>query len=66
MSGGARRAIGAAMILVFLVVYVVLAATIGGHLAHAPWWAQLAFYAIAGVAWALPLRPLFVWMGKGR
>ena len=66
MSGGARRGIGALVILVFLVAYLALAATLGGHLAHGPWWAQLAFYAIAGIAWALPLRPLFVWMGRGQ
>jgi hypothetical protein len=66
MSGGARRAIGALVILVFLTFYLALAATLGGQLANAPWWAQLLFYAVAGVAWAFPLRPLFVWMGQGK
>jgi len=65
MDGRSRRAVGALAILAYLVAYLVLAATLGSMLATAAWWMQLAFFAVAGVAWALPLRPLFVWMGKG-
>lgn len=64
MSGGARRAIGAAVILLYLTVYVIVAVTIGSHLTDAPWFLQLPFYAIAGICWALPLRPLFSWLGR--
>jgi hypothetical protein len=28
-------------------------------------WAGLGFYAIAGIAWVLPLRPLMRWMNGG-
>jgi hypothetical protein len=61
MSASARKAIGAVAILAFLVVYVVLAVMIGEQL-HALPWAAMAFYAVAGVAWVFPLRPLFAWM----
>jgi hypothetical protein len=64
MSNGARRAIGAAAILAYLIAYVVLAATIGGALVTMPWIVQLGFYAIAGVIWVFPLRPLFAWMSR--
>lgn len=63
MSGAARRALGAAAILVYLPAYVILATAIGASLTGAPWYAQFAFYAVAGVVWVLPLRPLFSWMG---
>lgn len=66
MSSGVRRAIGCAAILVYLIGYVVLAATLGGMLTAAPWFLQIAFFAVAGVVWAFPLRPLFVWMGGKR
>ena len=66
LNGGARRAIGSVVILMFLGAYLAGAATVGGMLIDQPWWAQLAFYAIAGVAWAFPLKPLFGWMGRGR
>lgn len=64
MSGRARRALGALAILGFLAVYIVAVASFSGMTAAWPWWGQLLFYATAGVAWALPLRPVFVWMGK--
>jgi hypothetical protein len=64
VSSGARRAIAGAVIVAYLIAYVVLAATIGGNLTGMPWFVQLGFYAIAGMLWALPLRPLFAWMGK--
>ncbi len=64
MQPAARRAIGSAAILAYLVGYIVLAASLGGKLAAAPWWAQALYFAAAGVLWALPLKPLFNWMGR--
>ena len=64
MSPAWRRAIGCVAILIFLPLYVVLAVTIGGWLSGAPWFAQLAFYAVAGIGWGVPLKPLFDWMGQ--
>jgi hypothetical protein len=49
------------VILVYLLVYVVAAVTVGERL-HANAWASLAFYAVAGIIWVFPLRPLFRWM----
>jgi Protein of unknown function (DUF2842) len=65
MSPALRRAIGCATILIYLPLYVFLAVSAGAWLSGAHWFAQLAFYAVAGIAWPLPLRPLFVWMGRG-
>ena len=62
MSPALRRALGALALLVYLPAYIALAATIAGALAGAPSWANLAYYAIAGLVWVVPLYPLFVWM----
>ena len=43
------------------------AATLGAYIwTHAPNWAALGYYAIAGVIWVAPLKPLFAWMNRGR
>jgi len=58
-----RKAIGCAGLLAYLAIYAAIAATLGGLLAeHAPNYALIAYYAIAGVAWVAPLKPLFAWM----
>ncbi len=61
MSASARKALGSFVILVYLLLYVVVAVMVGERL-HSNAWASLAFYAIAGIAWVFPLRPLFNWM----
>lgn len=60
----ARRLIGAMIIILGLTAYVVLVATLGTTVIPNHWGAQLAFYGIAGVAWALPLRPLVAWINR--
>lgn len=65
MDARARKALGCFMLLAYLAIYAAAAATLGGVLTSIlPSWALLAFYAVAGVAWVLPLKPLFVWMNQ--
>lgn len=65
MNQQTRKAMGCAMLLVYLALYAGGAATLGAMLTPAwPALAQLAFYAIAGVIWILPLKPLFGWMNR--
>ncbi len=64
MGGRTRRAIGSAVIIGFLAVYVVAAVSLGERLHGAAPWALALYYGIAGVAWGLPLKPLFDWMNK--
>lgn len=65
MPQSARKAVGIAGLLIYLTAFIALAAMLGERiLAHAPWWAALVYFAAAGVAWALPLKPLFGWMNK--
>jgi hypothetical protein len=65
LSPAARRALGGFGIVVWLVLYIGAAAAIGDRMTVAPLLAQVAFFAIAGVAWVLPLRPVFTWMRAG-
>ena len=64
LSSGKRRALGSLAILIWLTAWIVGAATLGGQITTAPRLGQLLFYAVAGVAWVIPLRPLFLWMNR--
>jgi hypothetical protein len=65
MSPSARKALGSLALIAYLIVFVALAAVLGERvLARAPWWAELLYFVVAGVIWALPLKPLFAWMNK--
>jgi hypothetical protein len=60
-----RKFIGLLVLLCWLFVYVLLAMGIAVRvLPDAHWSAELAFYAVAGVAWVIPARYLIHWMSK--
>ena len=65
MNMRTRKAIGCFGLLAYLGVYAALAATLGSVLSSLiPTWAQLVYYAIAGIIWIFPLKPLFGWMKR--
>jgi hypothetical protein len=64
MPARLRKLIGMFGVLGFLAAYVGVAVVIADHIPRF-WLAQLAFFAIVGVAWGLPLIPLFRWMNRG-
>jgi hypothetical protein len=65
MNMRTRKALGCLVLLIYLGAYAVLAASLGVALAPIlPAWAQLIFYAVAGVIWIFPLKPLFSWMNR--
>ena len=64
MSQAARKPVAMAVLIIWLTAYIVGVASLSGVLATAPRWAQLGFYILAGVAWVVPLRPLFRWMNR--
>ena len=64
MPARLRKLIGLFGILGFLGVYVVVVVTIGERLPNY-WAAQIAFYALAGTLWGVPLIPLIRWMNRG-
>jgi hypothetical protein len=62
----ARKALGCAILPIYLAVYAVLAASLGSALTPPlPAWGELSYYAIAGLVWIAPLKPLFAWLNRG-
>ena len=60
-----KNLLGGIAILVFLIAYIGVALLIADHLPDNAA-ARLAFYAVVGVAWGIPLLPLLSWMAKER
>ncbi len=61
-----RKALGCLVLLAYIAIYTALAASLGVALVPLiPTWAQLVFYAVAGVVWIFPLKPLFAWINRG-
>ena len=60
MSLPQRRAVACAVILVILILWILGAAAIAEHLPDSQL-ARLAFYAIAGTCWGLPVIPIISW-----
>lgn len=60
-----RKPVGMLLMLVYLAIYALLVASLADTLATLPAALQFAAYLVAGIAWLLPLRPLFVWMNTG-
>jgi len=65
MSRSKRRLIASVIIMAFLVFWIWGASTLGSHLATAPKWATLIFFIVAGIGWAVPLKPVLGWMNSG-
>jgi len=66
MQTRTRKALGCFVLLGYLGAYCAFAATLGATLVQTfPNWAQLLYFIVAGIAWVLPLKPLFGWMNRG-
>ena len=65
MPRSQRRLIASIVVMLFLGFWIWGAATIGTQLATAPKWASLLFFVVAGIGWAVPLKPVFTWMNSG-
>lgn len=64
LSKPARRAIACVGIVVFLGFYIWAATLVAERLPDHPM-VRLAFYAVVGTAWGLPLFPLIAWSERG-
>jgi hypothetical protein len=66
MSRRARKLTGGAAMLVFVVVYALIAMTLAQArpLQQAPALVQTLGYMVLGLAWTLPLLPLIKWMER--
>ncbi|MCR9270470.1 MAG: DUF2842 domain-containing protein [Henriciella sp.] len=64
MPQSQRRIVASIAILTFLAIWIWGAATIGTMLATAPKWITLIYFIIAGIGWAVPLKPVLSWMNS--
>lgn len=65
MNARTRKAFGCFLLVAYLALYATLAAALGAYVwGHAPNWAGLLYFALAGVVWVFPLKPLFGWMNR--
>jgi hypothetical protein len=60
-----RKPAGVIGLLLYLIIYAEVVASFGGALAQLPQPLMVLAYLLLGVAWGLPLRPLFLWMNTG-
>jgi len=65
VNGRLKAFLGGIAILVFLLAYVSVALMLADRLPDNQA-ARLAFFAVAGLAWGVPLIPVLSWMAKGR
>ena len=64
MSPRIRKLIGGAGMLMFVVVYALVAMALADSrpMQEAPDWLRVIAYVVLGLAWVLPLMPLIRWM----
>lgn len=61
-----RKPAGTLAILLLIVLWCGMIASLSATIGHWHWLAQLGFYAITGIIWIMPLKPLLRWMEAGR
>ena len=61
-----RKAAGAALILLLILAWAVLVASLAPVVGGWPVLVQAAFYLIMGLGWIIPLKPLIRWSQTGR
>lgn len=64
MSARLRKLIGLVGIVAFVAIYAVAAIALGERLPDSLW-VQTAYFAVAGLAWGVPILPLISWMNRG-
>jgi predicted membrane channel-forming protein YqfA (hemolysin III family) len=61
-----RKPAGIGLILLLILVWAILVASLSGQIGRLAWPLQAIFYLAAGTVWILPLKPLLQWMETGR
>jgi len=61
-----RKLVGSLALCLWLFVFVMVAVAIISRAERLSLFPELLLYVVLGFAWVLPLKPLFIWMGKGR
>jgi hypothetical protein len=61
-----RKPAGIGLILLLILLWSVVVATLAGPVGSLPWPLEALFYVAAGLVWIAPLKPLLRWMETGR
>ena len=65
LSVRSKKLIGTVVTLIWLAVYALLAMAVGIRvLPHAAGLAEFIYYAVAGMAWIIPIGLMFPWMSR--
>ena len=65
MSAHIKKLIGTIVTLIWLMFYALVAMAIGVRvLPHAAWFVMLAYYALAGTLWIVPVGLMLPWMHR--
>jgi hypothetical protein len=59
-----RKLVGSLILFIWLVVFSLIAMAIIARFDRPHILVEMGIYAVLGFAWILPLKPVFVWMGK--
>ena len=62
----ARKLAGIGLILLIIILWAVLVASLAPFVGSWPVLIQAAFYLVMGLAWIVPLKPLVRWIETGR
>lgn len=63
-SSSGRKLAGVVLILLLIVAWAALVASLSNFVGRWPILGQAAFYLVAGLAWIAPLKPLIRWMQR--
>jgi hypothetical protein len=61
-----RKPFGILAMLAYMTIYALVVASFADSLSALPTPLMVLAYLVAGLAWVLPLKPLFLWMNTGR
>ena len=60
-----RNGVGMALILLVILVWSIAVLLLSPLVARLPFLLEMLFYAVAGIGWVFPMRPLLTWMETG-
>lgn len=66
MSATGRKITGMLGLIAGLALYALAASALMGAIGRLPLLAEVIAYAVLGIAWIVPVKPLFIWMETGR
>ncbi|MCF8708310.1 DUF2842 domain-containing protein [Rhizorhapis sp. SPR117] len=66
MNPSWRKPAGMFLILGIIAVWAVIVASMVHYISMLPGIVQMVVYAVAGIVWILPLKPLLAWMETGK